>query len=72
MVVQKYVVYSPMSCGNYIVIPSGQEYVCCREVYEVASKTSSVGVDCITLYPGFETVLSGATNSILQLPTALW
>ena len=60
MLVQEYVVYSPTSCrcscGNCIVMPSAQECVCCREVYEVVSKTSSAGVDCIILHPGFETV----------------
>ena len=60
MLVQEYVVYSPMlcrcACGNCIVMPSAQECVCCKEVHEVASKTSSAGVDCIILHPGFESV----------------
>ena len=44
------------SCGNCIIMPSGEECVCCEEIDEVANKTSSVGVDCIILHAGFETV----------------
>ena len=37
-------------------MPNAQECVCCKEVHEVVSKTSSAGVDCIILHPGFESV----------------
>ena len=34
-----------MSCGNCIVMPGEEECLCCREIDEVVSRTSSAGIE---------------------------
>ena len=57
-------------------MPSGTECVCCKEITQIPNKTSSEGVGCITLHPGFQGVCLNPwvleTAYYTELPTALY
>ncbi len=37
-------------------MPTGVECVCCKEISKIVDKTTSEGVGCIVLHPGFQNV----------------
>lgn len=44
------------SCNHCVIMPTGIECVCCREITQMVNKKSPEGVECITLHPGFQSV----------------